>query len=266
MSKAITFLLGALLGLIIGGAGIFYFYVGVPRAAAPPPGRPIQAPDAGGVAPGTAAVVLNQQFFDTVLGTIFRDMNAPAFPLQLGENFGKTENAQPEKIAFQSGACDGKITLKPEGSGVKTEVRLENGQILAPLAFSGSTSVIGQCIEFSGWAQANMKLQFDDAQQTVYGQLNVETVNLDGLNPFVSGLVTPLVQNVLNQRVNPIVILRGQQIALNLPIAATDGTLSARVKDVRADIKDNALNLYITYDFQGTKGTTTTPPPAQPTM
>ncbi|HEX8367556.1 MAG TPA: hypothetical protein VF604_03230 [Pyrinomonadaceae bacterium] len=261
MSKTITFLLGALLGLIIGGAGIFYFYVGVPRAGALPPGRPIQAPDPNGVAAGTASVVLNQQFFDTVLGTIFRDMNAPSFPLQLSENSGKAENLQPEKIAFQSGACDGKITLKPEGSGVKTEVRLENNQILAPLAFSGSTTVFGQCIEFSGWAKANMALRFDEAQQTVFGQINVETVNLDGLNPLVSGLVTPLVQNVLNQRVNPIVILRGQQIALNLPIAATDGTLSARVKDVRSDIKDNALNLYITYDFQGTKGATSTQTP-----
>ncbi|HEX9962533.1 MAG TPA: hypothetical protein VGB00_16480, partial [Pyrinomonadaceae bacterium] len=120
MSKTITFLLGALLGLVIGGAAIFYFYVGVPRAAAPPPGRPIQAPDPNGVAAGTASVVLNQQFFDTVLGTIFRDMNAPAFPLSMAENSGETENARAEKIAFQSAACDGKITLKPEGSGVKT--------------------------------------------------------------------------------------------------------------------------------------------------
>lgn len=259
MSKTITFLLGTLLGLIIGAAGIFYFYVGVPRAAAPPPGRPIQAPDASGIAAGTASVVLNQQFFDTVLETIFRDMNAPAFPLQLGKNSVETETLQPAKIALQSGGCDGKITLKPEGSGVKTEVRLDNNQILAPLAFTGSTSLFGQCIQFSGWAKANMALRFDDAQQTVFGQINVETVNLDGLNPLISGIVTPLVQNVLNQRVNPIVILRGQQIALNLPIAATDGTLSARVKDVRSDIKDNALNLYITYEFQGTKGATTQP-------
>lgn len=260
MSKTITFLLGALLGLVIGAGGIFYFYVGVPRAAAPPPGRPIQPPDAAGVAPGTASVVLNQQFFDTVLGTIFRDMNAPAFPLSLAENPNEAEIFQPEKIAFQS-TCDGKITLKPEGSGVKTEVRLENGQILAPLAFSGSTTVFGQCIQFSGWAKANMALRFDEAQQTVFGQINVETVNLDGLNPLISGIVTPIVQNVLNQRVNPIVILRGQQIALSLPIAATDGTLSARVKDVRSDIKDNALNLYITYDFQGTKAATSTQTP-----
>ncbi|HEX8736532.1 MAG TPA: hypothetical protein VF721_14475 [Pyrinomonadaceae bacterium] len=262
MSKTITFLLGALLGLIVGGAVIFYFFVGVPRAAAPPPGRPIQAPDASGVAPGTASVVLNQQFFDTVLGTIFRDMNAPSFPLKLAENSREAEqNGQPERIAFQDAApvCDGKIILKPEGSGVKTEVRLENGQILAPLAFSGSTSVFGQCIQFSGWAQANMALRFDESQQTVFGQINVETVNLDGVNAFVSGFVTPLVQNVLNQRVNPIVILRGQQIALNLPIAATDGNLTARVKDVRSDIKDGALNLYITYEFQGTKGASPQP-------
>jgi hypothetical protein len=262
MSKTITFILGALLGLIIGAGVIFYFYVGVPRAAAPPPGRPIQPPDASGIAPGTASVVLNQQFFDTVLGTIFRDMNSPSFPLSLAENRSGAETFQPEKIAFQS-TCEGKITLKPEGSGVKTEVRLENGQILAPLAFSGSTTFLGQCVQFSGWAKANMALRFDDAQQTVFGQINVETVNLDGLNTVISNFVTPIVQNVLNQRVNPIVILRGQQIALNLPIAATDGTLSARVKDVRSDVKDNALNLYITYDFQGTKGgTTTTQTPA----
>lgn len=254
MSKTLTFVLGAVAGLILGGAATFYFFVGVPQAAAPPPGRPIQPPDANGVEAGTASVVLNQQFFDTVLGTIFRDMNAPAFPLQIGQNIERNEILQPTKIAFQqNAACDGKIVLKPEGSGVKTEVRLENGRINAPLAFSGSASVIGQCIQFSGWAQANLALRFDDAQQTVFGQLNIETVNIDGLNPFIGSLVTQFVQNALNSRVNPIVILRGQQIALSVPISATDGTLSARVKDVRSEIKENALSLYITYDFQGTK-------------
>lgn len=261
MSKTITFLLGALLGVVIGGAVIFYFFVGAPRASSPP-GRPIQSPDASGVQPGTATVTLNQQFFDTVLGTIFRDMNAPSFPLSLTAQQNSPENfggeARAEKIAFQGGGngggtCDSKIVLKQEGSGAVTTVKLENGNITVPLAFSGNYSLLGNCWQFSGWAQANLKLQFDETQQTVFGQINVETVNLDGVNPVLSGIVTPLVQNVLNSRVNPIVILRGQQIALSLPIAATDGTLNAKVKDVRADVKDNALNLYVTYDFQGTK-------------
>jgi hypothetical protein len=256
MSKAITFLLGAILGLVIGGAAVFFMFGGAPRAAQAPPGNPILPPDPNGSPAGTASVVLNQQFFDTVLATIFRDMNAPSFPLNLtGRNNFDDASARPQYASFllQNGGCEGKITLLPEGSGAKTGVRLENGKINAPLAFTGSTSVFGNCVNFAGWAQANLALRYDDQQQNVYGQINVETVNLDGVNPLVSGFVTPLVQNTINQRVNPITILRGQQVALNLPISATGGNLQARIKDVRSDIKDNALNLFITYDFAGTK-------------
>lgn len=252
MSKFLLFLLGAVVGLIVGGALVFFYFGGAPRASQLP-GAPIQAPDPNASPQATATISLNQQFFDTVLGTIFRDMNAPAFPLNLtGQNFSPSE-FKAEKIAFQDGECAGKITLIPEGSGVQSSVRLEDGKINAPLAFTGSTSVFGQCIQFAGWAQASMNLRFDEAQQTVFGQLTIDTVNLDGVNPVVSGFITPIVQTSLNSRVNPITILRGQQIALNLPIQATGGTLKAQVKDVRADIKENNLNLFITYDFQGLK-------------
>lgn len=245
------FILGIVLGLIGGGALVFFFFGGAPRAANLP-GEPIQPPDANGSPAGTAQVVLKQDFFNNVLQTIFRDMNAPSFPLNIGEN----KSADPNAVKFgllQQNACDGKITLLPEGSGVKSGLKFENEKINAPLAFSGSASVLGQCIQFTGWAQANMALRFDQGQQTVFGTLNIETVNLDGVAPFVSGFVTPLVQGTLNQRVNPIPILRGQQIALNLPIAATNGNLQAQVKDVRAEVKDNALNLYVIYDFAGVK-------------
>jgi hypothetical protein len=255
MSKFITFLLGTILGVVIGGALVFFLFGGAPRAAKTPPGNPILPPDANGPPPGTASVVLNQQFFDTILGTIFRDMNAPAFPLNLtGQNtFDPTVRPQYASFALQNGGCDGKITLLPEGSGVKTGVRLENEKVAAPLAFTGSTSVFGQCVNFAGWAQAALQLRYDEAQQTVFGQINVETVNLDGVAPVIGGFVTPIVQTTLNNRVNPIVILRGQQIALNLPIAATGGNLNAKVKEVRSEVKENALNLYVTYDFAGTK-------------
>ena len=254
MGKAALFILGAVLGLLIGGGAIFYYLGGVPTAATKPPGVPIQAPDPNGSPAGTASVVLNQQFFDTILGTIFRDMNAPAFPLNLsGQNNYPENGFQPATIAFQQNTCEGKITLLPEGSGVKTGVRLENGKINAPLAFTGSTSLFGSCYNFTGWAQANLNLRYDAEQQTVFGQIEVETVNLDGIIPQFSGIVARFVQASLNQRVNPIVILRGEQIALSLPISATNGTLNAKVKEVRSDIKENALNLYITFDFLGTK-------------
>ncbi len=243
------FILGTLLGLVIGGALVFFFFGGAPRAAQLP-GEPIQPPDPNGTPAGTAQIVLKQEFFNNVLMTIFRDMNAPSFPLNLGE----IKNEDPNAVKYgllQQNNCEGKITLLPEGSGVKSGLKFENDKINAPLAFSGSASVLGQCVNFTGWAQANMALRFDAAQQTVFGTINVETVNLDGVAPFVSGFVTPLVQSTLNQRVNPIQILQGQQIALNLPIAATNGNLQAKVSDVRAEVKDNALNLVCHLRFCG---------------
>lgn len=246
------FILGTLLGLVIGGALVFFFFGGAPRAAQLP-GEPILPPDPNGSPAGTAQIVLKQEFFNNVLMTIFRDMNAPSFPLNLTGQNPENPNAVKYSLLQQGNQCEGKITLLPEGSGVKTGLQFQNDKIAAPLAFSGSASVLGQCINFTGWAQANMSLRFDAAQQTVFGTINVETVNLDGVAPFVSGFITPLVQGTLNQRVNPIQILQGQQIALNVPIAATNGNLQAKVSDVRAEVKENALNLYVIYDFAGNK-------------
>jgi hypothetical protein len=251
MSKTWTFIVGSLVGLLVGGALTFYLFVGVPRAALAP-GAPIQPPDPNGTPPGTAQIILKQDFFNEVLKTIFRDMNAPSFPLALTENREVKSSETASYAMLQGGGCDGRITLLPEGSGVQSVLKFENGRIIAPLAFKGSYNSMFGCINFSGWTQANLELRFDAAQQTVLGQLNIETVNLDGGASLFGVIVTPLVQKTLNDRVNPIQILQGRQIALNLPIAATNGNMTATVKDVRSEIKDNALNLYVIYEFSGT--------------
>ena len=88
------FIIGIIIGLLVGGALTFYLFVGVPQAAQVP-GMPIQPPDANGIPAGTAQIVLKQEFFNNVLQTIFRDMNAPSFPLNLtGENKLKMLNRQ----------------------------------------------------------------------------------------------------------------------------------------------------------------------------
>jgi hypothetical protein len=251
MSKTWTFIIGILAGSIIGGVLTFYLFVGVPKAVLAP-GVPIQPPEAGGNPPATAQIILKQDFFNEVLKTIFRDMNAPSFPLTLTENREPQNNETAAYAMLQNTGCDGRITLLPEGSGVQSTLKFDNGRIVAPLAFRGSYSSMFGCINFSGWTQANLELRFDPAQQTVLGQLNIETVNLDGGASLFGGIVTPLVQKTLNTRVNPIQILQGKQIALNLPIAATNGNMKANVRDVRSEIKDNALNLYVIYEFSGT--------------
>ena len=235
-------IIGLLIGLVLGGGLTFYFFVGAPHTAIAP-GKPIPPPDPNAVpAPGTAQIVLRQDFFNEALGTVFSDMNPPSFPL-----------------GTPSTDCEGRITVQLQGSGVQTGVSFENGKISAPLAFTGSYASMFGCARFSGWAQSNLEMRYDAQSETVFGQINVETVNLDGVDPVVSALVTPLVQSTLNTRVNPVRIIDGRQIAINLPIVASNGNLQGSVKDVRAEVKDGALNLYVTYDFSG--GELSTPAP-----
>lgn len=237
-------IIGLIIGLILGGALTFYFFVGVPQSVVAP-GAPVQPPDQSGTPAGTAQVVLRQDFFNNVLDKIFTEMQPPAFPIGQA---GVQQNGQP---------CASQITLLREGSGTRTGVRFDENAISAPLAFSGSYNSIFGCFQFTGAAQANLELRYDASRQSVFGQLNVETVNLDGVNPVIGGIVTPIVQSTINTRVNPILILDGRQIAVNVPVAAAKGNLQASVSDVRAEVRDNALNLYVIYDFAGA-------PPAEP--
>lgn len=225
--------IGLVIGLVLGGVFVFYFFVGVPQAVIAP-GTPIQAPDPNGVPPGAAQIILRQQFFNEVLGTIFREINSPAFSL-----------------SSPAADCDGRLTILQQGSGVETGVIFDNGRITAPLAFNGSYSSPLGCLRFTGWAQSNFEMRFDAQNQAVFGQINVETVNLDGVNPVVGALLTPIVQSTLNTRVNPVRLIDGRQIAIDLPVAAANGNLQAAVTDVRAEVKDNALHLFVMYDFAG---------------
>lgn len=236
-------LIGLLIGALLGGALTFYLFVGVPRAANAP-GSPIKPPDANGPPAGSAQIVLRQEFLNQALLTIFSDMSAPTFPL-----------------SSPAADCEGSITIQKEGSGVQTGVSFDNDRITAPLAFTGSYASPFGCLKFSGWAQSNFEMRFDAQNQAVFGQINVETVNLDGVNPVVGGLVTPLVQSTLNSRVNPIKILDGRQIAIDLPVTAANGNLKAAVTDVRAEVKSNELNLYVIYDFSGGPLSAPTPIP-----
>jgi hypothetical protein len=229
-----TFLIGLLVGVLVGGVLAFFIFVRAPQASNVP-GVPVLPPDPNASKEGTARIVLPQEFFNGVMRTIFTEMKPPVFA-----------------VGQRSSDCDGQITILPEGSGTRTSVSFENNTISAPLAFSGSYASPVGCLRFTGSAKSNFGLRYDVATQSVYGQINVESVNLDGVNPFVGAIVTPFVQSTLNTRVNPVKILDGKQVAVNLPIAAAQGNLKAAIKDVRAAVKDNALNIDVIYDFTGT--------------
>lgn len=243
MKYILILLVGAVLG---GGAAVFF--MGAPRAGSAP-GTMVKAPD-GSNPPATVVIQLDQGVVDAVLATTFSGLGAPTF--QLGQNTeGEPERAIP--VALQGG-CTNSITLLAEGSGVKTSVQFKGGKISAPIAFTGSYNLVGNCVQFKGWAQSNIRLSFDESKQTVYGLVDVEGVNLEGVSPVANSFVTTFVQGAINQRVNPLVLVSERQLSLMIPVKASNGTVKSRAKDVRSEILDGALKLHVTYEFSGLKG------------
>lgn len=229
------YLLTLLLGVLLGGAGAYFLFVGTPRTGTLK-GQPVRAPDAGGPPPGTAVVELDEQFFGALLDSIFRDLNKPAFPPAPGEG------------------CQNQVIVEPNAGDVKTGVLMRDGKVIVPLAFSGTYNLLGNCQNLRGTAEAGLEFRFAPEEQTLYGQLNVAGVNLEGMSPVLSGFVTAFVQGAINQRVNPLVLMRGQQLTLAIPVQAAGGTLQAQAREVHEEAKDGKLRLLVTYDFKGAKG------------
>jgi hypothetical protein len=130
-------------------------------------------------------------------------------------------------------------------------VQFANGKISVPLAFNGSYNLLGNCMQFKGWADTAIQLRFDQASQTIYGQINVDAVNLEGVNPVANQLVTAFVREAIDSRVNPLELIRAPQLQLAIPVKASNGAVKAHVKDVRAEVLDGSLKLHITYEFSG---------------
>src|SRR5437016_9112264 len=233
-------------GLLLGAIATAYF-LGAPKGQALP-GVPLKPPDATADTSGTVAVTVDEKFFDSLLGTIFQQLGPPQLKLSQ-----KQAQMPMQAVVFQGSPCSDVLVLNPEGGNVKTGVRFTGGKNTAPLAFTGSYSVLTRCVQFKGTANATVDLSFDQANQTVFGQLNVEDVTLDDVPPIVSSLVTAFVRKTIAEKLNPFEVLQVSQLALSLNVQASGGSVKARVKDVRAEVQEAALKLYLTYDFSAEK-------------
>jgi hypothetical protein len=243
------YLITLVVGLLI-GAVVAVFLLGVPRAKTLP-GTPVQALS-GESPPSSIVVSLSDSFVNQLLDTVFRDLGAPTFNLaSAGPGNDTTSIFTP--ATFQGG-CTNSVTVAQESGGVKTKAQFVNGNITAPLVFSGSYNLLGNCTQFKGWAQTSIQLSFDQPSQTVFGRVNVEGVTLEGVAPFANNFVTVFVRNAIDSKVNPLEIIRPTQLQLIIPVKASDGTVKAQVKDIKSEVKDGQLRLHVTYDFSASKG------------
>lgn len=192
---------------------------------------------------GEAIITLNEQCFNSFLDATFANLKAPSTPLII-----TASDKEPSGEGAKS--CPSLLTLQREHGGVKTAVRFEQGRIVAPLAFSGSyNSTLLGCLEFRGWANTEWSLEFDRNAQTLQARIRILEMSLDNVPALTQGSIRKLVQAAIDARINPLKILRPEQLSSVVPVAPAGGSLRLQAREVKPEIVAGAVRLHITYEF-----------------
>src|SRR5215510_10767564 len=184
-----------------------------------------------------ATVTVNEQFLNSFLTAIFDNLNEPAMPLTIGG-------------AQSTADCRSEIRLKREAAGVRTAVHLESGRIVGPLAFAGaySSSLMG-CIEFSGWADSEVTLNFDANRRALVARFNLRDIHLNDTPAVLNGPLLNMVQGAIDRRYNPVELFTLEKLSTRVDIPPAGGALLLRAKEIRPEITSSALHLHIVYEF-----------------
>ena len=200
-------------------------------------------------------VTLNEQFFDALLDSMFEHGGPPAIAIAKANtnanSSGPMSNGFVPSVGQDSarqGPCNETIRLLRETQSVRTAVRFREGKIYAPLAFSGSYNppLIG-CIDFSGYAETNIDLEFDRQMHSLIGRVRVLNVSLDGTAGIGSSVLTRMVQSSIDKRLNPIEILKAEKLSFNVPVQNSSIRMEATA--IRSEITNGALLIHIDYSF-----------------
>lgn len=192
---------------------------------------------------GEATVTVSEQFFNSFLEAIFDNLKAPAMPLVI--------TASDRNRTDQSAqTCPSVLTLQREHGNVKTAVKFEQGRMVAPLAFTGSyNSTLLGCLEVRGWAQTEWILEFDRAAQTLQARIKVTDIYLENIPALARGSLMQLVQSAIDSRINPLKVLRPEQLSSVVPIPPAGGSLRLRAREVKPEIVPGSVHLLIIYEF-----------------
>ena len=184
-----------------------------------------------------ATIMVNEQFLNSFLNGIFDNLNEPTMPLTVG---GARSSAQ----------CASEIRLKREVGGVRTAVHFENGRIAGPLAFAGAynSSLLG-CVEFNGWADAEVSLEFNRERRALVARFKVRDIHLNNTPGLLNGPLMTMVQNTIDRRYNPVDLLTLEQLSTRVNIQPAGGALRLEATDIRPEITPGGLALHISYRF-----------------
>src|SRR5713101_5726357 len=186
---------------------------------------------------GEATITVSEQFLNSFLTAIFDNLNEPSMPLTIGG-------------AKSTADCASEIKLKREVNGVRTAVHFENGRIVGPLAFAGAySSTLMGCVEFSGWADSEVRLEFDSTRRALLARFQLRDIHLNNTPAVLNGPLLTMVQGAIDRRYNPVELFTLEQLSTRVNIQPAGGALQLRATEVRPEITPGALTLHITYEF-----------------
>ena len=194
-------------------------------------------------------ISLNEQFFEALVNSIYQNSPPPEFQLS---KRGPENTAGPAGNGFTERApttCNDSITLLRENKSIRTAVRFREGKIYAPVAFSGNYDppLIG-CVDFTGYAETNIDLQFDRASQKLFGRVRVLNVNLDGTAGLGGTLIARMVQSSIDKKLNPIEIVSLDKLSFPFTLQ-NSAKLRMKATSIRHEIVNGASNIVISYEF-----------------
>ena len=146
--------------------------------------------------------------------------------------------------------CASEIRLKREAGGVRTAVHFENGRIVGPLAFAGAyNSGLMGCIEFSGWADSEVVLEYDNARRALVARFRLRDIHLNNTPAVLNGPLLSMVQSTIDSRYNPVELFTLEKLSTRVDIQPAGGALQLRAREIRPEITPSALTLHIIYEF-----------------
>ena len=202
------------------------------------------------------AVTLNEAFFNALVDSFFNNFDPPEFPIVRTPKSRQTDTL-PSTYSFgfadkgveKRASCAETIKILREAGGVRTSVRIRDGKIFVPLAFSGTYSppFVG-CVEFAGWADTSIDLEFDRDGQRLIGHATVSSVNLNGAGGVGGALIAKMLQRSLDRKMNPLEILSLEKLSFGIPIQ-NSGNLRLRAVGARPELSAGSLTVHIDYEF-----------------
>src|SRR2546430_2955013 len=137
--------------------------------------------------------------------------------------------------ASSTAQCASEIRLKRETGGVRTAVHFEAGRIVGPLAFAGAySSTLMGCIEFSGWADSEVKLEFDGARRAVLARFQLRDIHLNNTPAVLNVPLYNMVQAELDRRYNEVVLFNLVQLSTRVNMQPAGELLRLQATDMRA--------------------------------